>query len=356
MVTQALRIVCIDDDADDVELIGLALARAGLDARLDHVCGADGLRAALQPHAPAVPLVLCDFHMPGFTAADALRIVELSAHAPAFVVVTRAIGEDDIVGLFRAGADDYVPKDKLAMLPAVISRVLQAREREKERALAAAALAEANARLRRLSARLVDAQERERSAIARDLHDSLGQVLTGIAIHAQTGLGRGAAEAQAALQQVVEMARHAVDEVKTLSFALRPAQLEMMGLSAAVKAALDRLGGSVRATLIRRGVEPTGAQPAHAVAVRVVQEALTNVLRHARAGRVTVRLNYLPDGRLCVALADDGVGFDVEAVLGKALDERKLGLRGMLERVELFGGRLRFRSRPGRGTTLRLNL
>ena len=92
----------------------------------------------------------------------------------------------------------------------------------------------------------------------------------------------------------------------------------------------------------------------HAVALRILQEGLTNVLRHAAAHRLVVRLHFLPGEHFTLALGDDGQGFDVAAALAGGLSERNVGLHGMSERAELMGGRLRLRSGPGRGTTLRL--
>ncbi len=350
-----LRIVVVDDDPADVELVELTLERAGLAAKVERVDNAVSLRAALKT---ATPLVLCDYTMPGFSAEAALAIVGDRVDPPALVVVTRAIGESAVVELFRAGAKDYVPKDKLRLLPAVIERVLRERAREQARREAERALASANARMRLLSARLVDAQELERCAVARELHDSLGQQLTGIAIHVQAAMDTNPAAMQQALERVLMLSRQAIDEVKSMSFMLRPAPLEVLGLSAAAQAILQQqlVGSGLQGTLRRRGTPPVRPTPAHAVAMRVLQEALTNAVRHSRASSILVRLHYLESGMLCMAVADDGIGFDPQATLAGGLSPRNLGLHGMIERVELFGGRLRFRSRPSRGSVLRLVL
>ncbi len=350
-----LRIVVVDDDPADVELVGLTLERAGLAVVIEHVDNAASLRRAL---LSATPLVFCDYSMPGFSAEAALAIVGERADPPSLVVVTRAIGETAVVDLFRAGAKDYVPKDKLRLLPSVIDRVLRERAREQARREAERALGAANARLRLLSARLIDAQERERSAVARELHDSLGQQLTGIAIHVQAAMDTDPAATRQALERVLSLSRQAIDEVKSMSFLLRPAQLEMLGLTAAAQAMLQQQldGSGLRGSVRRRGAQPAQPTPAHAVAMRVLQEALTNAVRHSRASTVLVRLHYRECGLLCMAVADDGIGFDPAATLAGGLSRQNLGLHGMIERVELFGGRLRFRSRPQQGTLLRLSL
>lgn len=351
-----LRIVSIDDEADDVELIRLALARAGLAAEVRHVDDEAGLRRCLRS---APDLLLCDYSMPTFSAERALALVATAAQPVPLVVVTRAIGEDAVVQLFRAGAKDYVAKDKLALLPAVIERVLRERANELERQRTAEALAQANARLRLLSARLVDAQERERTLVARELHDGLGQVLTGIVIHLHAAARSDTpAQAERCNERALDLAQQAIRQVKSMSFQLRPPQLELLGFVAALQATLERQleASGVRGSLRVRGSDPRCAQPAQAVALHILQEALTNVLRHADARNVVVRQRFAPDGRFVLTLGDDGRGFDVKAALGGGLTEHNLGLHGMLERAELMGGRLRFRSRPGRGTVVRLSL
>jgi signal transduction histidine kinase len=102
-----------------------------------------------------------------------------------------------------------------------------------------------------------------------------------------------------------------------------------------------------------RGQEPARLEENAAVAVRLVQEALTNTVRHAHASLVRVRLRFLPRGRISVFFQDDGNGFDKDAVLDGHRTERNIGLYGMIERTELAGGRLHIRTREGRGVAIR---
>jgi signal transduction histidine kinase len=102
-----------------------------------------------------------------------------------------------------------------------------------------------------------------------------------------------------------------------------------------------------------RGEEPRTLGETAAVAVRLVQEALTNVVRHADATHVAVRLRFLPGGRIGLLVVDDGVGFDKPALLTGQPSERNVGLYGMIERTELAGGRLHIRTYPGRGVAVR---
>jgi signal transduction histidine kinase len=224
---------------------------------------------------------------------------------------------------------------------------------------AVSALAEANARLRLVSEHLVGAEERERTRIARELHDGLGQMLTGVVIqlHAAQGSSDPVLSARCTANALA-LALDGIRQVKSMSFELRPAQLEMLGLVAAVKATLDRQRDStgVHSVVRVRGSAPRQVLPTHYVGLRILQEALNNVLRHAQAGRIVVRLRFNAAESYTLTVGDDGCGYDTAATLAGGLSEKNLGLRGMQERAEMMGGRLRLRSTPGRGSVVRLSL
>jgi signal transduction histidine kinase len=206
-----------------------------------------------------------------------------------------------------------------------------------------------------LSARFVLAQERERSMISRELHDQLGQTLTAVVIHLHAA--ERTPDPEAARKHgatAAELANGALQQLKTLSFSLRPAQLDLLGLVPAVQSAMQRIAepAGLEIELTTRGREPQALEENAAVAVRLVQEALTNTVRHAQATQVRVRLRFLPRGRISVLIVDDGRGFDKAAVLNGQQSERNIGLYGMIERTELAGGTLHIRTREGRGVAI----
>ncbi len=294
--------------------------------------------------------------LPQFSPYAALKLLSEHRVAVPLVVVTQAIGEETAVNVMRHGALDYVTKDKLGTLPQVIDRVMSDRRRALEEQRLTAELDAAYRRLKKLSTRLVAAQERERTLISRELHDVLGQTLTGMVIHLHAA--RKATDPQAAAaftDTAMQMAREAVQQVKTLSFSLRPAQLDLLGLVAAVRSALQRLAdpAGVRVSMTTRGTEPEKLSETASVAVRLVQEAVTNTLRHAEATRISVRLRFLPAGRIALMIADNGKGFDKDFILDGQPSEKNLGVYGMIERTELAGGRLAIRTRPGHGVAIR---
>jgi signal transduction histidine kinase len=150
-----------------------------------------------------------------------------------------------------------------------------------------------------------------------------------------------------------ELVADALRQVRRLASDLRPTVLDDLGLGAALERLVADIGGrhGIRVTLERDGIDSRDRlpPPLETVAYRVVQESLTNVVRHAGAARVSVDVRA-EAGRVLVRVVDDGTGFDVAA------SGASLGLRGMAERAHLAGGRLRITSQQGSGTTVELEI
>jgi signal transduction histidine kinase len=350
-----IRLLCVEDNPDDVELMGLALERADPQRQyqLHRVDDATTFVSALQQE---FDVILCDFNMPRFSPYAALQILVARRCGTPLVVVTRAIGEEAAVHVLRCGAKDYLTKDKLGTLPQIIERVMAERRQSREKERLDRELEAAYRRLKTLSARLVVAQERERSLISRELHDQLGQTLTGVVIHLHAAQrAPDPDKARTHTETAMEMANGAVQQLKTLSFSLRPAQLDLLGLVAAVQSAVQRVAepAGLAFEVSSRGQEPKKLGETAAVAMRLVQEALNNIVRHAKASHIAIRLRFLPQDRIGVLVVDDGVGFDKPSLLDGQQSERNFGLYGMIERTELAGGRLHIRTRPGQGVAIR---
>lgn len=227
-----------------------------------------------------------------------------------------------------------------------------------ERELAAAqerALAQ-----REVLAQVIDAQEAERARVARDLHDQIGQSLTSVLLGLRLVDGSlssgspGLADARARTDEVRALVAQALDEVRRLAFDLRPTVLDDVGLVAAVRRLTsdltERYGIPVEVVLDGLDDDTRLRPELETVVYRVVQEALTNVARHAGAARAAVEL-AVDDEKAWARVVDDGVGFEVDdATL------RSLGLAGMRERASLADGHLVIASTRGQGTTVALEV
>lgn len=205
-------------------------------------------------------------------------------------------------------------------------------------------------RLQHLSRQILQAQEEERRRLARELHDEAAQALTSLLVHLRL-LERAHTpeEAQQRVQELRQLTAQALDEVRRVALDLRPTILDDLGLGPALAWRVDecnKLAG-MHATITISGLEQRLPREVELVFYRVGQEALSNVVRHAHAQEVAVRLQQV-NGQVTLEIRDDGQGFDPAAVHGD--NGQGFGLMGMAERLAMIDGHLRIQSAPGRGT------
>jgi signal transduction histidine kinase len=237
-----------------------------------------------------------------------------------------------------------------------MAQALEERETERERA---------SQKLQVLSHRLVEVQETERRHIARELHDEIGQSLTAAGMNLQAALqshrsaplpGRsklapGPAALEKRLEDSIEAVERVLEQVHDLSLNLRPSMLDDLGLEPALRwytqrqAALTGMRAEFHCEPLDARLDPM----IETECFRVAQEALTNIVRHAKAHAVTVELSR-QNGHLHLSVRDDGVGFDVDTLRKEAVHGASLGLLSMEERASLAGGGLELNSAPGHGT------
>ncbi len=244
-------------------------------------------------------------------------------------------------------------------------RALRAFDVHWRRQLAAAqqqaqeAIARRNALRGELLRRSVTAQEEDRQRIARELHDEIGQMLTGLAMGlrgVQQSLNGDLDQARLLLRQLEGMTIQTIGELGRLVADLRPALLDDMGLHAALGWYVDEINrrGSMQVELLLEGARCRLPPKVETTLFRIAQETLTNVTRHAQASQATVKL-VCNDKLASLNVSDAGVGFDPAAVLEQ--DTRPgWGLVGIQERAELAGGDCRIESAPGEGTSLTVNI
>lgn len=209
--------------------------------------------------------------------------------------------------------------------------------------------------LRHLTRQIITAQESERKHISRELHDDVMQMLVGVNVQLAT-LAKGPVTGARTLKRRIactqRLVKKSVDAVHRFARRLRPAVLDDLGLIPALRAYCQSLVVRKKFKIrlsIFRGVEAlTGDR--RTVLFRVAQEALTNVARHSQASRVGLSIRKIPGG-VRMEIHDNGQSFDVEKAL-LASSNKRLGLIGMKERIEMVGGSLVINSSPGRGTTV----
>jgi len=354
---QEARVVLVESSEIESMVVGKFFTRSAPGLRLVSVKpGSFEADLESQPGCEAVVLG------PGLgneLALELLRKIRSRSTDLPIIVVSATPRSETAVATFKLGAQDFLAKKEGYQLELVFSL---------NNALKHAASARLNARLTRelaglnhsleeqvagrtrelraLSGRLLQIQEGERRAIARELHDQIGQMLTGLRFQLEAGI-KGGAKLGDALGLTDEILRY----VRTLTLQLRPRILDDLGLQPALEWHLDLFR---RQTGMIVGCEfalPSGRLPGEieTAVFRIVQEALTNIARHARGAETTVTVIRTADENLIVEIIDRGPGFEVERALTK---RDSLGLAGLVERVHLAGGRIEIVSHAGRGTRI----
>lgn len=351
------EVLVVDDTPASLQLLCDLLAGAGYGVRRAQ----DGRMALRSAQARLPDLILLDVRMPGMDGLEACRRLkadERTRDVPVIFLSALREPEDKIQG-FHAGAVDYVakpyqPDEVLARVRTHVElHRLRAgleervRERTQQFQKAEERLAASEARLRQLASFLQTVREEERRRIARELHDELGQALTALRI--DLGWLRGKCATDAGLVQerfasALGVVEQALASLRRISEDLRPAMLDSLGLAAAVEHYVDqfteRTGLPCQLAMDR---EEYDLDEATATTVfRVVQEALTNVARHAGPCEVSVTITTT-ETELRLLISDTGRGIEGPPAA------KSFGLLGMGERVNMLGGQLAIDSEPGQG-------
>ena len=221
-------------------------------------------------------------------------------------------------------------------------------------------LEERNRELHALSERAINAQEDERRAIAQSLHDDTGQALSMLIIHLDRIDERIHQDEKELKKQVAdarELAANSLTELRRTLSGLRPAILDDLGLVPAIRwFARTNLEGIGIRVVVKAPSIPLELSPAITTTLfRIVQEAVSNVVRHAGAETVTIILQ-LNEGTVQLRVEDDGCGFDTGNASRDAVELQRLGLLGIRERAELLGGEFKIESAPEKGTRLQVSI
>lgn len=220
------------------------------------------------------------------------------------------------------------------------------------------ALLESEQRLRKLSSKLLSVQEKERSGLARDLHDGIGQVFVGVKIAAESALrsvANGENTATSDIDHIIDIAQHGIQEVRSICVGLRPFILDEFGILASINWLCEEFGRVNPACSVVEEIdleESDIPDSLNTTIFRILQEALNNITKHSRATEVHVMLKR-KEGTIELRVQDNGVGVDGSIILDKC--RKGLGLLSMRERAELSMGAFSVESRKGGGTVIRVS-
>ena len=362
--SQRASILIVDDD--HASLLAMQEVLGTLGARLvTAASGEEALRRVLEEDFAAI---LLDVRMPGidgFSTASMIRERKRSRYTP---IIFMTAAQEDLTSMFRgyrAGAVDYIVKpiiaevlrSKLSVFIGLfdMNRMLSAELAE--RALTEQRLRASEENLRALAAHLQSVREEERSYIAREIHDELGQALTGLKFDLNSFAKNFQADDAEARGEKAKALNTAIDRiinsVRRIASGLRPEVLDEIGLAAAfdwqAREFQRRTGIRCSVAVPPRFVDPDKERST--TLFRIFQELLTNVARHANATRVNVSLAE-GDETLALTVEDNGRGIKKKEIESP----RSLGFLGLRERVLAFGGTVDVKGEEGKGTKVSVSI
>jgi len=349
-----LRILLLEDNAPHAELVEHFLRESGLRFTLTRVETRDGYIEQLEYHPP--DMILSDYALPSFDGYAALAIAKEKVPNIPFIFVTGTMGEEVAIETLKNGATDYVLKTRLGRLGPAVHRALRESADRRERQRAEDKLRKSLDQLRALSNYLQYVREEERTRIAREVHDELGQALTGLKLDLSwlaTKLARHREPVQEKVKTMTQHIDETIQTVRRIATELRPGILDSLGLIAALEWQANEFQSrtGIPCVVTTTVADTLWDQQFSTGVFRIFQETLTNVIRHAKATRVEV--SFAEEGEnLVLIVKDNGRGISEEEVA----NTRSIGLVGMRERARLIGGELVLQGAPGRGTTVTLRV
>jgi signal transduction histidine kinase len=352
VVRKEIRILLLEDNEADAELIQFALRQAEVPFTMTRVESEPDFLGQLDRQTPDV--ILLDYSVPGFNGLKALTMAQEKYPYLPSIFVTGTLGEEVVIDMLKSGATDYVLKTHLSRLGPAVERALRESKERMERKKAEERLRKSHNQLKALSMYLQYVREDERSRISRQVHDELGQALTGLKMDLFWLSSRVPKDLRPVLEKTKAMAAHidsTIQSVRRIATELRPGILDDLGLVPAIEWQAQefqqRTGIKCKVTsLLPEGMLDEDLNTAF---FRIFQETLTNVIRHAQAKRVEVVLKQI-DNALSMEVRDNGRGI-TEAEINNT---HSIGLLGMRERAALLGGEVNFHGEPGRGTTVQV--
>ena len=389
MSAPAVKVLLVEDSPSDAALLRESLEQCGFESFTFTHAETLAEAIALLRREP-FDLLLLDLSLPDSTGADTFRHARVAAPHLPIVLLTGV--EDEQIGLeaVRHGIQDYLVKGQAygrqtsrairfaierkrseeALKEAEVAlqherNLLEVRVRERTAELSEANRALQAEMLQRQQAqeahrlvlrRLFEAQETERGRISRELHDRLGQDMTALKLGLQLLRKHGpfSPPAQETVGRLDKLIQDLMRDVHRLAWELRPSALDDLGLELALQRYITEWSETALVPVDFHSDGLDGDRlplEIESTLYRVALEALTNIVRHASARRVSVLLERR-GLRVSLIVEDDGLGFDVDAVLASPSGQDKLGIIGMEERLSLVGGSLEIESAPGSGTTL----
>jgi signal transduction histidine kinase len=344
-----LRILLVEDDEDDFIILRDILSEMeGWAFELDWV--ENRTKAAEKISQGSYDVCLMDYRLGESNGIELIEtFLRRGFNGPVILLTGHGDREVDLRAM-EAGAMDYLEKGQLDA-----QHLERSIRYSIEKTSMLNALKQSEKRRRELSVKILEAQEKERKLIARELHDGIGASLTAIKYTLESQLSSGGHGNPGKLARITDMVRKTLEETQKISTHLRPSVLDDLGLVPAVRSLCREFGEVYPGIAVETRLEDVRGNLPDILSItiyRITQEALNNISKHSHANRVRVSLCSTPRGlELCVE--DNGRSLGMEDVLAGKKGRRGMGLEGMRERVELSEGNFELIARKEVGTTIR---
>lgn len=338
-----LKIIHLEDLPADADMVARTLAKSGISHEMLLTDNETDFVKALKEFAPDV--IISDHSLPSFDSHEALKIIkEMDLEIP-FILVTATVSEEYAVNIIKEGASDYILKDRLHRLPSAIMSALEKLQTEKE--LVKQRLMEKKL----ISSTSIQAQERERDEIGKELHDNINQVLAAAKLYLQTAIRKGESKSQL-LEKSHEYIKIAIDEIRKLSHTLIAPSLGEIALTDAITELITdfRLTASLEIRLITNNFnEALIEDNVGLMFYRIIQEQVNNIVKHAEATKAVIEFTVV-DNHIVLQITDNGKGFNT-ANVGNGI-----GLKNINNRVNFFDGTTHVISAEGKGCSLEVSI
>jgi signal transduction histidine kinase len=352
-VMDRIKILLVEDDEDDFVIIRDTLSdikRQRFD--LKWVKSYD--EALKKVGEVSCSVCLVDYFLGDRNGIDLIEeFIRKGFREPIIILTGQGDYDLDILAM-KKGAVDYLDKNNLD--PLQLERSIRYALRHSE---IINELKQSETKLRHLSVKILEAQEKERALVARELHDGVGASLTAVKYALEMGMHSMKKAERApegnSFEKVIEMVDDAIEETRRISSNLRPASLDTLGLIPAIRSLgreFQELYQDIQLESRINLQEKDIPEKQKIVLYRIVQEALNNISKHSGADSVRFDLR-LNEGRVELLVQDNGRGFSVDEALAVNPGKSGMGLDGMLERVMLSDGNIEIQSEAGKGTSIR---
>lgn len=353
--TELIKILLVEDDEDDFIIFNETLSKVRnkkfeLDWTMDYDEGL--IKAA----SSSYDLCIVDYFLGMHTGLEFIdEYVKKGFEKPIIILTGQGDFDVDMLAMEK-GAVDYIDKNRLD--PVLLERSIRYAVRNSK---ILNRLKQSEKQLHYLSFKILETQEHERKTVARELHDSIGSSLTAIRFALERkirsmGPSYKTASSGFSLETIMDMLKEVIDESQRIAYDLRPSVLDTLGLLPAIRSLCRRnseihreIEFDIRLELCEEDIP----EKLKIVCYRIIQECFNNAAKHSDADNLRLHMS-LSGNLLIMVVSDNGKGFDVDRAIALASENNSMGLHGMMERVELAGGRIEISSAAGQSTNIKI--